>query len=571
MKFKHLYILLIAVCISLIAVSCNDDDSVAPLPTEFKVSTEKMLFLKSASSDVLYVESAQQPEVVTDGSDWISVGTPSFNGDSKRIYAVSVATVDNHEYEDRTATITVRAGANSAQVTVVQSAADGIAVLEKNVTVDANGGDFTITVQSTGSYSVTYPAWISEIPKSRAMSETCMNFTAIRNVTGADRQGEIILTLDADNNITAVVKVTQSSIASATNLNAIEVASKIYAGWNLGNTLEASGGETAWGNPLTSKTLIDGVKAAGFNAVRIPCAWNQYLVADEAPFTIKPEWIERVKEVVDYVVANDMYAIINIHWDGGWLEQHANATDKEAVNIKQKALWTQIATAFESYGDNLLFAGCNEVRDGNNWGMPDAGNRDALESYNQTFVDAVRATGGNNLSRNLIVQSWCCNPWRALDALTLPNDPVADHLMAEVHFYDPQNFSHHQDNEANQHTLWGYRKGYVTSNDYQEDYIDDLFAKLKTAYVDKGYPIILGEYGTICHSLNDEKIMASQAYYLEYVTMAAKNNGLVPFVWDTGQAGLNSFGIMNRNNGSVSNQSMLNGIMTGAEAGKYPF
>jgi len=509
--------------------------------------------------------------VVTDGSDWISVGIPSFNGDSKRIYAVSVATVDNHEYEDRTATITVRAGANSAQVTVIQSAADGIAVLEKNVTVDANGGDFTITVQSTGSYSVTYPAWISEIPKSRAMSETCMNFTAIRNVTGADRQGEIILTLDADNNITAVVKVTQSSIASATNLNAIEVASKIYAGWNLGNTLEASGGETAWGNPLTSKTLIDGVKAAGFNAVRIPCAWNQYLVADEAPFTIKPEWIERVKEVVDYVVANDMYAIINIHWDGGWLEQHANATDKEAVNIKQKALWTQIATAFESYGDNLLFAGCNEVRDGNNWGMPDAGNRDALESYNQTFVDAVRATGGNNLSRNLIVQYWCCNPWRALDALTLPNDPVADHLMAEVHFYDPQNFSHHQDNEANQHTLWGYRKGYVTSNDYQEDYIDDLFAKLKTAYVDKGYPIILGEYGTICHSLNDEKIMASQAYYLEYVTMAAKNNGLVPFVWDTGQAGLNSFGIMNRNNGSVSNQSMLNGIMTGAEAGKYPF
>ena len=413
MKFKHLYVLLTAVCISLIAVSCNDDDSVAPLPTEFKVSTEKMLFLKSASSDVLYVESAQQPEVVTDGSDWISVGIPSFNGDSKRIYAVSVATVDNHEYEDRTATITVRAGANSAQVTVIQSAADGIAVLEKNVTVDANGGDFTITVQSTGSYSVTYPAWISEIPKSRAMSETCMNFTAIRNVTGADRQGEIILTLDADNNITAVVKVTQSSIASATNLNAIEVASKIYAGWNLGNTLEASGGETAWGNPLTSKTLIDGVKAAGFNAVRIPCAWNQYLVADEAPFTIKPEWIERVKEVVDYVVANDMYAIINIHWDGGWLEQHANATDKEAVNIKQKALWTQIATAFESYGDNLLFAGCNEVRDGNNWGMPDAGNRDALESYNQTFVDAVRATGGNNLSRNLIVQSWCCNPWRA--------------------------------------------------------------------------------------------------------------------------------------------------------------
>jgi endoglucanase len=126
---------------------------------------------------------------------------------------------------------------------------------------------------------------------------------------------------------------------------AVQLAAKIKLGWNIGNTMEATGGETAWGNPKITKALIDAVKAKGFNAIRIPCSWNQYL-ENSATAKIKADWSNRVKEVVQYCVDNDMYVLVNIHWDGGWLENNITEAKKEENNAKQKAFWEQIATQF---------------------------------------------------------------------------------------------------------------------------------------------------------------------------------------------------------------------------------
>lgn len=184
--------------------------------------------------------------------------------------------------------------------------------------------------------------------------------------------------------------------AAGMSSNAVQLASKVNLGWNLGNSLEAIGGETAWGNPLTTKALIDKVKQSGFNAVRIPCSWNQY--ADQSTAKIQDQWLERVKQVVQYCITDSLYVILNIHWDGGWLDGNINTRSQASVNAKQKAFWEQIATKMRDFDEHLLFASANEPP------VEDATQMSILLSYHQTFINAVRSTGGKNTYRVLVVQ-----------------------------------------------------------------------------------------------------------------------------------------------------------------------
>ena len=172
------------------------------------------------------------------------------------------------------------------------------------------------------------------------------------------------------------------------------IASNMKLAWNLGNTLEAQCGETAWGAAVTTQRLIDSVKAAGFNTIRLPCAWDCHT----SNGVIDPTWLARVKQVVDYCINDNLYVIVNIHWDGGWLENNVTTSAQSSVNAKQNNYWTQIANYFKGYNEHLLFASANEPN------ASDATGMSVLLSYHQTFVNAVRATGGNNSSRTLIVQ-----------------------------------------------------------------------------------------------------------------------------------------------------------------------
>ncbi|TVR48501.1 MAG: glycoside hydrolase family 5 protein [Puniceicoccaceae bacterium] len=200
-------------------------------------------------------------------------------------------------------------------------------------------------------------------------------------------------------------------------------------GWNLGNTLEPPDGEGTWGPPAT-QALINSVADSGFNVIRLPAAWDNR--ANQSTYEIDPAWMARVKEVVDWSYARDLYIILNCHWDSGWLENNITDTVDPVIDTKMHAYWTQIASAFADYGDRLLFAGANEPH------CETAAQWATLMTYYETFINAVRATGGNNASRWLVVQGPKTNIDLSYDLVTdLPHDPTPNRLVFEVHYYDP--------------------------------------------------------------------------------------------------------------------------------------
>ncbi len=355
--------------------------------------------------------------------------------------------------------------------------------------------------------------------------------------------------------------------------DAFSLVSKMTMGWNLGNTMEAIGGETNWGNPKTTEEMIKAVKAAGYNAVRIPCAWDNYL-ENQITYKIKDNWLARVKEVVDYCVNNDMYAILNIHWDGGWLENNCTPDKQEVVNIKQNALWEQIAVYFRDYDEHLLFAGCNEPN------VKSTEQMAVLCSYEQTFVDAVRRTGGRNTYRNLIVQGPETNIDKTDEWMCLPNDPAGKgRMIIEVHYYSPYNFCLMPKDEewGKKYYFWGEGKQQYATGEYEgrwadwggEEFMKQQFAKMKRKFIDNGVPGIIGEFCSARRFLNDPEAQRahdeSRGYFHEFLTEQAKNYGLVPFLWDTG-------GVFDRrNNMSVIDSHIYDGMVKGAGQGNYPF
>ena len=358
--------------------------------------------------------------------------------------------------------------------------------------------------------------------------------------------------------------------ADATGMGstAVQLAAKIKLGWNMGNSLEAIGGETAWGNPKATKALIDLVKANGFNAIRIPCSFDQYL-ANATTAKIKEDWLARVKEVVHYAVDNDMYVIVNIHWDGGWLENNCTEAAKSATNAKQKAYWEQIATYLRGFDEHLIFASANEPKVANATEMA------VLTTYHQTFIDAVRSTGGKNAYRTLVVQGPDTDIEKTNKLmLTLPTDKVANRMMMEVHYYTPYQFTL-MDKDADCGKMFYYLGANNRSTTDmernptwgEEADLAKLFKSMKTQFVDKGIPVILGEFGAIRRSnLSGSNLtlhLASRAYYLKMVVQRAKANGMVPFYWDEGNLGSNGFGIFNRFNTSVADTQALNGLLEG--------
>lgn len=343
-----------------------------------------------------------------------------------------------------------------------------------------------------------------------------------------------------------------------------QLASQMKVGWNLGNTLEAICGETAWSNPATTQTLINSVKAAGFNTIRIPCAWDCHTTNG----VIDAAWIARVKQVVDYCISNDMYVILNIHWDGGWLDNNITRQRQSTVNAKQQNYWTQIANYFKAYDEHLLFAGANEPP------VADAAAMTILLSYHQTFIDAVRATGGNNSSRTLIVQGPAADMEKTNTLMnTMPTDQIANRLMVEVHYYTPYQFclmeadetwgvmayywgnGYHSTTEASRNSTWG-----------EESDIEYYFGLMKTKFVDNGIPVILGEFAAMKRTTPADLSLhnASRAYYHKCIVSSAIAKGIIPYYWDHGQS---AFALFNRSTGAVVDQENLDAIMEGAGGG----
>ncbi|WP_413668356.1 glycoside hydrolase family 5 protein [Mucilaginibacter sp. Mucisp86] len=340
---------------------------------------------------------------------------------------------------------------------------------------------------------------------------------------------------------------------------AAQQAAHIKLGWNIGNTMEAPGSETGWGNPLITEDYIKLVKQSGFNGIRIPCAWNQY--SDTKSAKIQDAWLNRVKQVVQYCVKNDMYVLLNIHWDGGWLENNCTTAKKDSVNARQKAFWEQIATTMRDFDEHLMFASANEPS------TNDVAQMAVLLSYHQTFVNAVRSTGGRNAYRILIVQGPGTDIAKTNKLMgSLPKDEVADRLMVEVHYYSPFNFCLMEKDESWGHMFYYWGSGHHSLSDPsrnptygEESEVKSAFQLMKAKFVDKGIPVIMGEYGAYRRATPKDLAVHNDAvdYWIKFTTREAIANGLKPFFWDIGVA-------IDRRNNKILDQRTINALVAGA-------
>ena len=326
------------------------------------------------------------------------------------------------------------------------------------------------------------------------------------------------------------------------------LAAKIGLGWNMGNQMDATSGnmpsETAWGNPMCTQATFTNLKKAGFTAVRIPVTWLEKIGA--APdYTIDAAWLDRVAEIVGYAENAGLYAIVNTHHDecnkdGRWLDLLKASKDAEfntTTKAKIRAVWTQIANKLKDKGEWLILESFNELQDGGwGWSAEFRANPslqcNVLNEWNQVFVDAVRATGGNNATRWLGVPTYAANPGFT-DYFTMPSDPAGKTMLA-VHFYDPSDYTI---GDA-QYSDWGHTgaAGKKASGS-DEDYVQSVFRKLMRNYVNKGIPVYLGEYGCSMRNSSDTRSWAFYKYYLEYVGKAAKTFGMPAYLWDNGASG----------------------------------
>lgn len=330
-------------------------------------------------------------------------------------------------------------------------------------------------------------------------------------------------------------------------LTALEATRLMGNGINLGNTLEACDNnvgiktntplsyETHWGQPKTTQAMIDGMKAAGFDTIRIPVAWMTNAThLYEGDYTIDADYMDRVEEVVRYARKAGMYVIINDHWDGGWYGMFGSeSAETRALAMEAyKGMWQQIAERFRDYSDYLIFESANEELGGRFDENSPLYCSDSVVTYltdderyaltneiNQTFVDVVRATGGNNATRFLLIAGYSTNIDQTCDdRFQMPKDTADSKLMVSVHYYDP--WSYCGASSAVSATKWGKVSDY--------EYLDQQLAKM-TKFTEAGYGVVIGEYGALPCSdgLKDNTL----AYHTAFLDACTKYN-LTNCLWD---------------------------------------
>lgn len=338
-----------------------------------------------------------------------------------------------------------------------------------------------------------------------------------------------------------------------------ELMQEMKIGWNLGNTFDAPDGETSWGNPVTTPELLQTVKALGFNTIRIPISWGKH-VSPAPEYTIDETFMKRVTTVVDQALDAGLYVIINSHHDN---HIYSPTPDNAGTGMEYlSAIWTQIAENFESRDHHLIFQTMNEPRvEGSayEWWV-DVKNEDCLASLevvnqlNQAALDAIRATGGNNADRFVIVSPYAANNMAASTTrFRLPTDSADGRLIVSVHAYTPYDLCLNTDPTKNTFNMNGLSE------------IRSFMSGLHAKYIAKGIPVILDEMGCV-YKENDE---VRYQWAKNYISLA-REYGLVCCWWDNGSltVGSEGFGLINRYKCSVYEKSQLvyNGLMEGLTA-----
>lgn len=343
----------------------------------------------------------------------------------------------------------------------------------------------------------------------------------------------------------------ENNNTNSSGKSSMEIIKDMKIGWNLGNTFDcynidwnvAEGQyETAWGNPMTTKSMIDTVKSAGFNAVRIPVSWADHMNGD----VIDDAWLSRLNEVLDYVIDNNMYAIINVHHDDyTWL--NPTKADEASVKAKYVKIWEQISSRFKNYDEHLLFEGLNEPRvigGQDEWTCGTSEEREVINNLLSAFVDTVRKSGGNNTTRTLIITGHAAAmDETAIKAIKIPDD---DHIAVSIHAYSPWSFA-------------GDDNGTASFNDSDKSELDKNFDLIKSTFIDKGVPAIIGEFGSVNKNNENDRVR-----HMEYYVKSAKQRGITCFIWDNGvKDGESAFGLLDRKNNSWYFKSIVDAAMNG--------
>lgn len=321
-----------------------------------------------------------------------------------------------------------------------------------------------------------------------------------------------------------------------------QMVSEMGTGFNLGNTMDGNWSytpyELAWQGVITTKAYIKKMHDMGFNTIRIPVTYGR-AIDDKNDYKISEDWINRVQDIVDYAVSQDMYAIINIHHDGleqGWLK--VAAEDIDPVYEKFEHVWRNIATKFKDYDEHLIFESMNEI----SGGSAQTGSRDAvvMNNLNQIFVNVIRSTSSNNGKRWFLISA----PSTSIDHATnkdigfqLPTDLVKNRLFVSVHQYEYA-FGLLGNSPAK---IFGPNSGNTLINSLK---------KLETTFTSKGIPVIIGEYGAVPKN-ND----IDRAYYYEALTKACLRYGMVPCMWE--------FGLVDRATFKENNPLVIDAILRG--------
>lgn len=374
------------------------------------------------------------------------------------------------------------------------------------------------------------------------------------------------------------VQAAKKDTTSFEDLNQSQIVEAMGPGWNLGNQLESVTDnvpeETNWGNPVITEKLIQSVKAAGFKSIRIPVSYFAK-IDDDKDYTIDSKWLDRVQEVVNYCIKNDLYAVINIHGDGyntidgSWLL--CNGKNQTEIKKKYKKVWKQIAERFKNYDEHLLFESMNEEFDGS-YSEPNKEYYQNINDYNQIFVDTVRKTGDNNTKRWLIIPGWNTNiDYTAGDyGFKLPTDQYRDksidkeeqRIMISVHYYSPWDFCGGENGVI---TQWGNEADdpSKTSTTCDETYMKNQLNLMKTTFADKGYPVFIGEYGSIDKTSYDSENEYYRAYFARKLCQLSRKNGCIPMYWDNGYNGVHGFGLFDRTTCEITQPVIIDAIMEG--------
>lgn len=325
-----------------------------------------------------------------------------------------------------------------------------------------------------------------------------------------------------------------ASAEELTGKTAVEIVAQMGIGWNLGNTFDAHNGrnvsvsshETSWGNPKVTKALIHKVKEAGFSTIRVPVTWYPQISNDGA-YTINPDFIARVKQVVDWAYEEGLYVIINVHHEDKWLNVKTLDTDYEKIGVQLAALWSQIAAAFADYDQHLIFEGMNEPRmkgTAAEWNATADGIA-AVNYLNQVFVETIRTNAqGHNGERALMIPGYAAGCSSAvMHAIKIPelNGAQAENIIISVHSYTPYDFCL-SDKMTNFNRLYS---SHTTE-------IDMIFYSIKGMFLNEGIPVVIGETGA-----TNKDNTAAREQWAYYMGMKAASYGVPIVIWDNGHNG----------------------------------